>query len=130
MLAGTMSSAYVQGLQSTGVAATLKHYAVNEQETRRFTINCNVSQRALREIYLKPFEMAVKSAKPWAVMTSYNLVNGVHADQSEFLLQTVLRDQWGFEGLTMSDWGGTSSVAQSIVAGYGLSCHQPCFLEC
>jgi beta-glucosidase len=117
MLAGTMATDYIKGLQSTGVAATVKHYAVNEQETRRFTMDCIVSERAMREIYLKPFEIAVKVAKPWAVMTSYNLVNGVHADQNKFLLQHVLRDQWAFEGLTMSDWGGTSSTGPSISAG-------------
>lgn len=117
LLAGRLATNYIKGLQSTGVGATIKHFAVNEQETRRFTMNCNVSERALREIYLKPFEIAIKGAAPWAVMTSYNLVNGTHADQNEFLLQTVLRDQWKFEGLVMSDWGGTNSVAESITAG-------------
>lgn len=117
LLAGNLATRYIQGLQSTGVGATVKHYAANEQETHRVSINANISERALREIYLKPFEIAIKNAVPWAVMTSYNLVNGTHSDYNEFLLQTVLRDQWKFKGLVMSDWGGTNSVAESIAAG-------------
>lgn len=88
-------------------------------------MNVNVSDRALREIYLKPFEIAIKESKPLAVMTSYNLVNGTHADCSEFLLQRVLRKEWGWDGLVMSDWGGTNSVAESITAGMDLEMPGP-----
>jgi beta-glucosidase len=125
LLAGVISQHYIQGVQQEGVAATIKHYAVNESETKRLTIDCRVSQRALREIYLKPFEIAVKKADPWAVMTSYNLVNGVHADMSKFLITKVLREEWGFKGLVMSDWGGTNSVAGSLNAGHDLEMPGP-----
>lgn len=125
LLTGKLAARYIKGVQSERVAATIKHFAANEQETRRFTMNVNASERALRELYLKPFEMAIKQAKPWAVMTSYNLVNGVHADCSEFLLQTVLRGQWKWSGLVMSDWGGTNAGAQSVRAGLDLEMPGP-----
>lgn len=124
-LAGELASHYITGLQRQGIGATVKHFAVNEQETRRFTIDAKVGQRALREIYLKPFEIAIKKADPWAVMTSYNLVNGIHADANHFLLSTVLRDQWGYKGLVMSDWGGTNSLSHSINAGLDLEMPGP-----
>ncbi|KAL6247649.1 hypothetical protein RBB50_004997 [Rhinocladiella similis] len=124
-LAGELASHYVLGLQNEGVGATIKHYAANEQETCRFTIDVRVSQRALREIYLKPFEIVVKQAKPWALMTSYNLVNGTHADAHYELITNILRKQWGFDGLVMSDWGGTNSVSQSLRAGQDLEMPGP-----
>ncbi|RDW57663.1 beta-glucosidase-10 [Coleophoma crateriformis] len=124
-LAGQLATSYIIGLQEKGVGATIKHFVANEQETRRFTMNVNVSERALREIYLKPFEIAIKKAEPWALMTSYNLVNGTHADLNEHLLQTILREQWGFKGLVMSDWGGTNSCAESITAGLDLEMPGP-----
>lgn len=114
-LAGELASHYIIGLQREGIAATIKHYACNEQETRRFTINAQVSQRALREIYLKPFEIAVKKSDPWALMTSYNLVNGEHACSNKALLDIL--QQWGFDGLVMSDWGGVNSVVGALNAG-------------
>ncbi|KIW13986.1 hypothetical protein PV08_06767 [Exophiala spinifera] len=125
LLAGELASEWIAGLQSEGVGATVKHYAVNEQETRRFTIDARVDQRALREIYLKPFEIAVKRADPWAIMTSYNLVNGKHADEHKELITDILRGQWGFKGLVMSDWGGTNSVAPSLNAGHDLEMPGP-----
>jgi len=94
LLAGKLSSQVIQGVQSKGVAATIKHFAANEQETDRFTVNGTISERALREIYLRPFEIAIKEAKPWAVMTAYNLVNGEHCDSNDFLLKKVLRGDW------------------------------------
>lgn len=124
-LAGELAAEYIKGLQSAGVGASIKHFAVNEQETKRFTVDTRLSQRALREIYLKPFEIAVKKADPWTVMTSYNLVNGVHADMNEFLLTKVLREEWGFRGLVMSDWGGTNSTAESLNAGHDLEMPGP-----
>ncbi|KAF2449565.1 glycoside hydrolase family 3 protein [Karstenula rhodostoma CBS 690.94] len=125
LLAGRLATHYIKGLQSQGVGATIKHYAVNEQESNRFTIDTHVSERALREIYLKPFEIAIKNANPWSVMTSYNLVNGTHADANKFLLTEVLRNQWGYKGHVMSDWGGTNSVADSLNAGHDLEMPGP-----
>lgn len=98
LLTGRLASQYIRGLQDQGVGATIKHFAVNEQETKRFTMNANVSEKALREIYLKPFEIAIKEAKPWALMTSYNSINGKHADANDVLLQTILREEWGWRG--------------------------------
>ncbi|THX41394.1 family 3 glycoside hydrolase, partial [Aureobasidium pullulans] len=120
LLTGRLASQYICGLQDQGVGATIKHFAVNEQETKRFTMNANVSEKALREIYLKPFEIAIKEAKPWALMTSYNSINGKHADANDVLLQKILREEWGWRGLCMSDWGGTNSTAESLNAGLAL----------
>ncbi|KAJ9602527.1 hypothetical protein H2200_013070 [Cladophialophora chaetospira] len=124
-LTGKLASAYIRGLQEQGVGATIKHFAGNEQETKRTTINVNIGERALRELYLKPFEIAVREAQPWALMTSYNLVNGEHADGNRFLLDTVLRQQWGYDGLVMSDWGGTNSTVESLNAGLDLEMPGP-----
>lgn len=124
-VAGKISSQYIQGLQSLGVSATIKHFVANEQETQRTTVDETISERALREIYLKPFEIAVREAQPWAVMTAYNLVNGTHCDNHEWLIQKVLRGQWGWKGLLMSDWGGTNSVADALNAGLDLEMPGP-----
>jgi beta-glucosidase len=106
VLAGKMSVATVNGIQSTGVAATLKHYVCNDLEDKRLSSNSIVTERALREIYLMPFQMAQRDAKPMCFMTSYNLVNGTHASESRKLLQEILREEWGFDGMVMSDWYG------------------------
>lgn len=124
-LAGELASEYIWGLQQQGIGATIKHYAANESETKRFSIDARMTQRALREIYLKPFEIAVKKSDPWAVMTSYNLINGVHADMNNFLITKVLREEWKFSGLVMSDWGGTNSTAESLNAGHDLEMPGP-----
>jgi beta-glucosidase len=124
-LTGKMAANVVNGLQEKGVAATIKHFAANEQETERLFVDEIISERALREIYLKPFEIAVKDANPWAVMTSYNKVNGTHADSNSFLLKQVLRGDWGWDGLVMSDWGGTNSTADSLNAGLDLEMPGP-----
>ncbi|VUC30589.1 unnamed protein product [Clonostachys rosea] len=124
-LAGTLASQSVQGIQSTGVAATMKHFAVNEQETERLSVDEIVDERTLREIYLRPFERVIKEAKPAAVMTGYNQVNGSHCDSHEFLLKQVLRGEWGWDGLVMSDWGGVNSVAESLNAGLDLEMPGP-----
>jgi beta-glucosidase len=113
------------GLQSQGVSATIKHFVANEQETQRLTVNTLVGERALREIYLRPFEIAIKEAKPWAVMTSYNLINHEHADSNHYLIHKVLRGDWGWEGLVMSDWGGTNSTADGLNAGLDLEMPGP-----
>lgn len=124
-LAGKLCSQVIQGLQSSGVSATIKHFVANEQETARTTVDETISERALREIYLRPFEIAIKEAKPWALMTAYNHLNGVHCDQHNWLLQDVLRGDWGWEGLVMSDWGGTNSVAEALNAGLDLEMPGP-----
>ncbi|CAA9962275.1 Beta-glucosidase [Pyrenophora teres f. maculata] len=124
-LAGKMAANVVKGLQEKGIAATIKHFAANEQETDRLRVDEIVSERALREIYMKPFEITIKEAKPLAVMTSYNKINGTHADSNQFLLQQVLRGEWGFRGLVMSDWGGVNSTADSLNAGLDLEMPGP-----
>ncbi|KAL3482915.1 beta-glucosidase B [Aspergillus germanicus] len=124
-LSGHMAVANIQGLQSTGVSATVKHFAVNEQETQRLNVNAVVGERALREIYLKPFEIVVKHANPWALMTAYNKINGHHADSNEFLLNKVLRGDWSWDGLVISDWGGVNSTAEAINAGVDLEMPGP-----
>ncbi|KAM0546188.1 hypothetical protein ACHAPJ_010972 [Fusarium lateritium] len=124
-LTGKLSSKVIQGLQSLGVSATIKHFVANEQETQRTTVDETIDERTLREIYLRPFEIAVKEANPWAVMTAYNHVNGVHCDEHNWLLKDVLRGEWGWKGLVMSDWGGTNSVALALQAGLDLEMPGP-----
>ncbi|WP_309570776.1 glycoside hydrolase family 3 N-terminal domain-containing protein, partial [Deinococcus sp.] len=125
VLTGWLAIAYVQGLQDSGVAATPKHFAGNESEYQRGTISSNIPARAMRELYLRPFEMVVKEAKPWAIMTAYNRLDGVYCSEHPWLLETVLRQEWGFDGLVMSDWGGTHSAGESVRAGLELEMPGP-----
>lgn len=120
-----MSSDYIKGLQDQGIGATIKHFAANEQETNRSSIDVQVSERALREIYLKPFEIAIKASQPVSIMTSYNVVNSIHADSNAFLLSKVLRSDWGYKGHIMADWGGTNSLAMALNAGLDLEMPGP-----
>ncbi len=109
-LSGEIATAYIHGVQSQGVGACIKHYACNDQEFERFSISAEVEERPLHEIYLESFRRAILAAKPWAVMSAYNRINGVYAAEHEYLLKTILRQQWGFEGLIISDWNGTYSA--------------------
>ncbi|KAJ3776727.1 glycoside hydrolase family 3 protein [Lentinula raphanica] len=124
-LNGLIAAAYINGVQSKGVSATIKHFVANDQEFERFSISSDVSERALREIYLKPFQLALKHSNPWALMSSYNRVNGVHVSESSWLLDDILRKEWGFKGLIMSDWIGVYSTAESIKAGVDLEMPGP-----
>lgn len=117
LITGKMAAAEVKGIQSVRIAATIKHFACNNKEVNRRSSDSRVSERALREIYLKGFEITVKEAQPWAVMSSYNIVNGVRTSESRELLTDILREEWGFEGLVMTDWWGLGEHYKEIKAG-------------
>ncbi len=119
-LSGTMATNYVNGVQKNGVGCTLKHFACNNNEKYRFVGNSIVDERALHEIYLKPFEMAVKESHPYAVMSAYNKVNGIHCSENSYLLNDILRDNWGFDGVCMTDWGGIVSRDTGLIGGTDL----------
>ncbi|MCL2594973.1 MAG: glycoside hydrolase family 3 C-terminal domain-containing protein [Promicromonosporaceae bacterium] len=124
LLSGKMAAALVRGIQSRGVAACPKHYAANSQEKRRMASNSVVDERTLREIYLAAFGIVVREAQPRSIMTAYNEVNGVYANENPFLLKTVLREEFGFDGLVVTDWGGSNDIVAGIAAGSTLE--MPC----
>jgi beta-glucosidase len=125
LLTGVLATEWVRGLQSRGVGASLKHFAVNSQETDRMRISADVDERTLREMYLRAFQRVVTHGRPWTVMAAYNKINGVYATQSHWLLTEVLRGEWGFDGLVMSDWGAVADRCAAVAAGLDLTMPGP-----
>ncbi|MBD7950580.1 glycoside hydrolase family 3 C-terminal domain-containing protein [Oerskovia rustica] len=125
LLSGRLAAGYVRGIQSRGVAACPKHFAANSQELRRMTSDSVVDERTLREIYLTGFEVVVRESSPFSIMSSYNLINGTYANENPFLLQQVLRDEWGFDGAVVTDWGGGNDAVEAVRRGGTLEMPSP-----
>ena len=117
-LSGELAAALIEGLQSVGVGACVKHFAANNQEKNRLTIDAVIDERALHEIYLAGFERAIRKGKPWTVMAAYNKVNGIYATEHRELLTGILRDKWGFDGVVMSDWGAVNDRVRHLWQGW------------
>ncbi|CEL03944.1 hypothetical protein ASPCAL05080 [Aspergillus calidoustus] len=125
ILTGYLASAYINGIQEYGVAACIKHFAAHDQSSNSIEDNVCMTQRTLRELHLMPFQLALRLSAPMAFMTSYNSINGVHSSEDSLLLQTILRKEWGFDGLVMSDWWGTYSTSEALNAGLDLEMPGP-----
>jgi beta-glucosidase len=125
LLTGVLATEWVRGLQSRNVGASLKHFAVNSQETDRMRVSADVDERTLREMYLRAFHRVVTRARPWTVMSAYNKINGVYASQNHWLLTEVLRDEWGYEGVLVSDWGAVADRVAAVAAGLDLTMPGP-----
>ena len=125
LLTGVLATAWVRGLQSRGIGACVKHFAANNAEDDRMRSSSDIAPRPLREIYLRAFQRIVTDARPWTIMCSYNRVNGVLASQNHFLLTQVLRDEWGFDGAVISDWGAVADRAAAVTAGCDLAMPGP-----
>lgn len=119
-LTGRVAESFIKGVQKTGTGTSIKHFAANNSETLRINMSSDLDERALREIYLAPFEMGVKNAKPWTLMSSYNKVNGIQMAENEELLTHILREEWGFDGVVISDWGGIKDRVKALAAGNDL----------
>ena len=122
VLAGRMAAAYVRGVQDMGIGACPKHYAANSQELDRLDLNAEIDERTLRELYLKVFEIIVKESKPESVMCAYNKINAIWCSENKFLLQDVLKDEWGYKGVMVSDWGAVHDICKAIRAGLTWRC--------
>lgn len=125
MLTSALAIAYIEGVQSQGIAATIKHFVANDSEVERQTMSSDLDERTLREIYLPPFEAAVKKAGVWAIMSSYNRLNGVWTSENHWLLTELLREEWGYEGIVMSDWFGSHTTEDSVIGGLDLEMPGP-----
>ncbi|KAM0541178.1 hypothetical protein ACHAPJ_013342, partial [Fusarium lateritium] len=125
VLSGLMASAYIRGIQDRGIAACIKHFAAHDQSLMSIEDNVRMSERTLRELHLLPFQLAYRYSDPWSIMTSYNKINNIHSSEDPFLLKQILRQEWGFKGLVMSDWWGTYSTVESLEAGMDLEMPGP-----
>lgn len=124
-LGGKLAAHYINAVQSHGIATTIKHFAANDQETKRFVVDQTMSERTLRELHLVPFEIAIRESNPWCVMASYSKINGVYASNNKRLLTDILRGEWGYDGMVMSDWFGVNSICPSVEAGLDLEMPGP-----
>jgi len=125
ILSGTLGASYIRGVQDRGVATSIKHFAAHDQSDNCIEDNIRMTERTLRELHLLPFQLAFSKSDPWTVMTAYHKINGIHTSEDPLLLKQILRDEWGFKGLVMSDWWGTYSTSEAVNAGLDLEMPGP-----